>query len=171
MVIGGPGSGKSTFARALGEITGLPVFHMDLIHWKPGWKERPPEEKDRMTRAVHAREAWILEGGHSRTYPERIARADTCIWLDLPIGLRYLRVLNRWRVYRGETRPDLPLDCPERLDPAFLSYIWTSRRRTRARNAAIAEMAPELAFHRLQSRSAVRQYLDALAAGPGRQDA
>ena len=42
MVIGAPGSGKSTLARALGERTGLPVFHMDHIHHLPGWAERPP---------------------------------------------------------------------------------------------------------------------------------
>lgn len=168
MVIGGPGSGKSTFARALGEITGLPVHHMDLIHWKPVWQERPRDEKDRMTRKVHAQEAWIFEGGHSRTYPDRIARADTCILLDLPVGLRYLRVLRRWWTYRGQSRPDLPVNCPERLDPEFLAYIWTSRKRTLARNLGIRAGAPHLVFHHLRSPAAVDRFLTELAADPSR---
>ena len=169
MVIGGPGSGKSTFARALGDITGLPVFHMDLIHWKPGWEARQSEDKDRMTSAVHARDAWIFEGGHSRTYPERIARADTCILLDLPVGLRYARVLKRWWVYRGQSRPDLPENCPERLDPEFLAYIWTSRRRARARNLKIQADAPHLRYHHLRSPAAVRRFLTGLEADPAQR--
>lgn len=166
MIIGGPGSGKSTLARRLGAITGLPVFHMDLIHWRPGWEERPRAEKDRMTREVHRRDAWIFEGGHSRTYPERIARADTCIWLDLPIALRCARVVKRWWHYRGESRPDLPKDCPERLDPEFFRYILSSRARVRARNVAIEAAAPHLAFYHLRSPAAVRRFLAGLAPPP-----
>ena len=33
IVIGCPGSGKSTFSRALHEITGLPVYHLDMLNW------------------------------------------------------------------------------------------------------------------------------------------
>ena len=95
MIVGQPGSGKSTFARQLGAATGLPVVHIDRIHWQPGWVERSRDEKDRLTRAVHARETWIFEGGHSRTWPERLARADTLIWLDVPLPRRLWRVLRR----------------------------------------------------------------------------
>jgi adenylate kinase family enzyme len=95
MIVGGPGSGKSTLARLLGERTGLPVVHIDHIHWQAGWIERDKEDKDRLTREVHARDAWIFEGGHSRTYDDRMARADTLIWLDMPVWLRLWRVLRR----------------------------------------------------------------------------
>lgn len=60
MIVGGPGSGKSTLARQLGAITGLPVFHMDHIHWKPHWVERDRADKDLMTRVVHAKDSWIF---------------------------------------------------------------------------------------------------------------
>ena len=159
MIVGGPGSGKSTLARRLGEITGLPVYHMDLIHWLPGWTERPREEKDAMARAVEAGERWIFEGGHSRTYDTRAARADAIVWLDLPVVLRLRRVVRRWAVYRGKTRPDLPPDCPEHLDPAFLRYIVSSNRRVRRRNAALAGAVPEGAFLRLASPRVVDRLL------------
>ena len=35
MIIGGAGSGKSSLARALGDITGLPVVHIDTLYWQP----------------------------------------------------------------------------------------------------------------------------------------
>ena len=63
MIVGGPGSGKSTLARALGARSGLPVFHMDLIHWQSGWVERSKPEKDRLTHKVHRRDAWISRAG------------------------------------------------------------------------------------------------------------
>lgn len=160
MVVGGPGSGKSTFARALSAKTGLPVFHMDLIHWLPGWVERPSAEKSRLTKKVHAKEAWIFEGGHSATYPERIAMADTLIWLDLPLALRLWRVLRRWAQYRGQTRPDLPENCPERLSFEFFWFILrTSAKQRRRHLATIVDPPAHLTCHHLHSPSMVTGYL------------
>lgn len=33
IVIGCPGSGKSTFSKALNKITGIPLFHLDMMFW------------------------------------------------------------------------------------------------------------------------------------------
>ena len=121
MVIGGPGSGKSTLARNLGQVTGLPVHHMDRIHWMPGWVERTKADKVPLARAIEAQEAWIFEGGLSATFAERAARADRIIWLDLPSPVRLWRVIKRIAGGYGRTRPDLPADCPERIDLAFLA--------------------------------------------------
>ncbi|MEL6463597.1 MAG: AAA family ATPase [Pseudomonadota bacterium] len=142
MIIGQPGSGKSTLARQLGQITFLPVVHIDHIHWKAGWVERDRAEKRRMTLEVADRPAWIFEGGHSATWPERLARADTLIWLDLPLGLRARRVFWRTLRYYGQTRPDLPDGCPERFDREFWSWIWNTRHSGRAKMRALFDNAP-----------------------------
>lgn len=63
MIVGKPGSGKSTLAREMGAGTGLPVVHIDHIHWQTGWVERSHEEKTRLCREVEAAEAWVFEGG------------------------------------------------------------------------------------------------------------
>ncbi len=135
MIIGQPGSGKSTLAREIGRITGLPVVHIDHIHWQTGWVERTRPEKTRLCNEVEAREAWIFEGGHSATWAYRIARADRLIWLDLPTGLRFRRV--SWRLLRhyGRSRPDLPEGCPERFGRGpftFWAWIWNPRHSARA---------------------------------------
>lgn len=140
MIVGGPGSGKSTLARALGDRTGLPVFHMDQFHWKEDWVERPAAEKLPMISAVEAQDRWILEGGASATYANRISRADLVVWLDLPVGLRLWRVTKRLFRYLGVARPDLPKGCVERLHPetvAFYWFIWTSRHRSRTKIAQV----------------------------------
>lgn len=143
MIVGGPGSGKSWVSRRLSEISGLPVYHMDHIHWLPGWVERDPREKDLLTRGIHTRSHWIFEGGHSRTYRDRANRAQLLLWLDLPVGLRIRRVL--WRSIRmaGRVRPDMAPGCPEvfgRQTWNFLRFVW--RTRETARQAVLRVALP-----------------------------
>jgi adenylate kinase family enzyme len=144
MIVGQPGSGKSTLAQALGARTNLPVIHIDKIHWQPGWVERSKSEKTRLCLEAEQRSQWIFEGGHSATWPNRLARSDMIIWLDLPVGLRLWRVLRRAIKGLGRTRPDMSDGCPERLSslPEFVGYIWTTRNSARARIAQLISTAP-----------------------------
>lgn len=143
MIIGQPGSGKSTLARRLGEITDLPVVHIDHIHWQSGWIDRTKAEKDVLCAQVHAGDKWIFEGRHSRTWTERMERADMMIVLDLPLSLRAWRVF--WRVieYNGRTRPDLPEGCPERFNWEFTAWIWNTRHTGRALMRKALQNSPD----------------------------
>ena len=168
MIVGQPGSGKSTLARALGQRTGLPVVHIDRIHWQAGWIERNREEKTRFCRAVEAGERWIFEGGHSATWAERMARADLLIWLDRPVALRLWRVLRRTLTGLGRTRPDLPEGCPEQLRnlPEFVRFIWRTRHSARARLARLADSAPPgCRVVRLRSDQDAAQFLASIGEG------
>lgn len=166
MIVGGPGSGKSTLAIRLGEKTGLPVYHMDQIHWMSGWVPRDIPEKDALTQSVHAKPAWIFEGGHSRTYAARAARADMLIWLDIPVYPRFWRVIMRLIRGYGRTRPDLPPGCPERLrrdTVEFYRYIWRTRQTSRATiERLVAKAPPNLTVIQLRSLSEINAFLDGL---------
>ena len=174
MIVGGPGSGKSWLAAELHRISGLPVWHMDQIHWLPGWVERDRQEKDLLTRRVHASPEWIFEGGHSRTYRERAARADLLIWLDLPVGLRVRRVLARsWR-HSGRVRPDMAEGCPEewgRQTIEFLRFMWRTRDTARlAIRRTIETASPALRVVHLTGPAQTRAFLARCGAssdGPG----
>ncbi|RGP39312.1 AAA family ATPase [Pseudotabrizicola alkalilacus] len=163
MIVGQPGSGKSTLARALGEQSGLPVVHIDHIHWMPGWIERPRDEKTRLCHAAEAGEAWIFEGGHSATWTNRLARAEMLIWLDLPLWLRFGRVVWRTLRYQGRNRPDLPPDCPEgfhRETLPFWRFIWRTRHTSRAGIQRLWDNAPASKQRvRLTSARAVRRFV------------
>jgi adenylate kinase family enzyme len=163
MVIGQPGAGKSTLARKLGELLGLPVVHIDHIHWQSGWVARPGPEKTRLCQEVEAGEAWIFEGGHSRTWDHRLSRAEMLIWIDLPVALRMWRIVKRTVVWHGRSRPDLPENCPEgfhRETLPFWRYVWRTRRTSRARMAGLAAGAPgRVKVVHLQSTGAVRAFL------------
>lgn len=151
MVIGQPGAGKSTLARALGAQTGLPVIHLDQIHWMAGWVERPMPEKIKMIRAIEESESWIIEGGLARTWETRLARSDTLVWIDVGMLERLRRVLWRsWR-QRGQTRPDLAEGCPEQFGWLTVEFVWyilrTARRgRQRMRGVFDAYDRPKVAL-------------------------
>lgn len=124
MVIGQPGAGKSTLAMKLGERTGLPVVHLDKIHWMPGWVERPLSEKIPLIRAEEEKERWIIEGGLSSTWDTRLERADMLVWIDVALTRRLWRVLWRsWR-FRGKSRPDLTEGCPEQFSRETVDFFW-----------------------------------------------
>lgn len=134
LVIGSPGAGKSTLAHQLTRQTSLPLFHLDQMHWLPGWIERDRAETRAELAGVLASERWIIDGNYGSILPMRLARSDTVVWLDYPTWLCLQRVITRWWQYRGKTRPDMTRDCPERLDPVFLWYVANFRTAWSGRN-------------------------------------
>jgi adenylate kinase family enzyme len=84
LVDGVMGSGKSTSARALAARTGLPVIHLDLHYWKPGWVRPTDGEWLERQRILLAGEAWIIDGNYNETLPLRLERAETVVYLDTP---------------------------------------------------------------------------------------
>lgn len=123
-IIGPGGAGKSTLARKLGEVTGLPVIHLDREHWRPGWVEPPRDEWESRVQELAAGERWIIDGNYGGTMETRIERADTIVFLDFG-RVRCLRgVITRRIRYRNRTRPDMTEGCQERLTWQFLKWIW-----------------------------------------------
>jgi adenylate kinase family enzyme len=165
MVVGSGGSGKSTFADALGERTGLPVVHLDRHFWRPGWVETPRDEWRAVQAEMVAADEWILDGNYSSTIDVRLTRADTMILLDLSRWRCLGRILIRTLRQLGEdiTAPG----CPDRFEWEFTRWVWSYPDRSRPKILAAAERrATELDFVRLRGPSEVRKFLDDLHTRP-----
>ena len=131
MVIGSPGAGKSTFARAVAEQLELPLIHLDAEYWRAGWVEPPAEEWRGRVAELVAGDRWVIDGNYGGSMDLRLSRADTVVWLDYPTRLSLTRALRRiWR-YRGQTRPDMAEGCAESFNWEFMHYIVTFRRAKR----------------------------------------
>ena len=72
LVIGGPGSGKSTLSRRLHAVTGLPLFHLDQLYFRPGWQKTPEAEWESTLRQLAAREEWIMDGCYDSSFHIRM---------------------------------------------------------------------------------------------------
>jgi adenylate kinase family enzyme len=130
-VIGCGGSGKTTLATRLGEVTGLPVVHLDRHYWREGWKETQRDEWESLQREMCGQPEWIMDGNYGGTMNLRLEAADTIIFLDYSTWACLWGAISRWLRYRGQSRPDMTRGCPERLEWPYLRWIWTYRARRR----------------------------------------
>jgi adenylate kinase family enzyme len=163
LIIGPGGAGKSTFARALGDATGLPVIHLDRMYWRPGWIEPPRAEFEAALAPVLAAERWILDGNYSGTLPMRIRACDAIVWLDPPRTVCLAGVIERRVRNRGRVRPDISEGCPERLTWDFVKWIWTYPTRSAPKVRVLLDGARadgKLVVH-LRSRRAAARLVEA----------
>lgn len=123
LVLGCCGSGKSTFATQLHQITQLPLIHLDEKYFKPNWTEPSEKEWRSIVEKLAGGEQWIMDGNYGGTWDLRIPRADTIIYLDKPTSVCMYRVLKRIFKYHGQVRPDMAEGCKERFDFEFLHYV------------------------------------------------
>jgi adenylate kinase family enzyme len=124
LILGPSGSGKSTLCERLGKILGIPSIHLDRHYWKPNWVYTPEDEWRAKVKDLISSETWVMDGNYTSTLKLRSSAADTIIFIDVPRRLSYLRVFTRFLKFRGETRPDLTEDCPEKIDWDFIRWIW-----------------------------------------------
>ena len=163
MVIGNAGSGKSTLALRIGKAFDLPVIHLDAEFWQPGWVEPVAAEWEKRAAELTQRPSWVMDGNYSGTFPQRMAAADTIIFLDFPTLTCLWRVTRRRLRYRNRTRPDVAPGCPEQLRFTFIKWIWDYRRRSRPKVVrALRSLAREKTVITLRGQGQVNDYLASL---------
>ena len=118
IVIGCPGSGKTTFAKKLKEKIDLPLFYLDAIWHKPDKTHIPREEYDARLAEILALDAWIIDGNYGRTLEGRLAACDTVFLFDLPTEDCLAGAISRI----GKKRDEMPWSETE-LDPEFKQQI------------------------------------------------
>ena len=167
LVLGCGGAGKSTLAAELGQLTGLPVVHLDRMYWLPGWTHRTREEFDELLAAELEKERWIIDGDFHRTLPRRLERCDAVVVLDYPGVVCAAGIIRRRLQYRGKTRSSMTEGCPERLDGEFVRWVLNYRRAVRPEHMKIIAQAAEEHSPQvfiLRNRRQTRRWLTALGA-------
>ena len=160
LVIGPGGSGKSTFARRLGERLNIEVKHLDRFFWRPGWQEPAKDEWLDTVKELTSEGAWIIDGNYGGTLETRIQRCDTIVFLDLPRLLCLWRIAKRRLLYRSRSRPDMAEGCHEKLDWEFVRWVWSYSRRSRPKVVKLLrEHSETKQIVWLRSRAEVEKFL------------
>ena len=118
IVIGCPGSEKTTFAIGLRDKTSLPLYHLDAIWHKPDRTHITREEYDSRIAEILSLDSWIIDGNYSRTIEARISACDTVFLFDLPCEVCLDGAISRL----GKERCDMPWTSAS-LDPDFEKQI------------------------------------------------
>ncbi len=118
IIIGCPGSGKSTFARELNRITQIPLFYLDMIFHRADQTTCSSEEFDEKLGLILREKEWVIDGNYARTLPVRLQACDTVYWLRYPLEV----CLEGIKARRGKPRIDMPWVETE-PDQEFLDFV------------------------------------------------
>ncbi|MFF2554262.1 hypothetical protein ACFVUS_24900 [Nocardia sp. NPDC058058] len=172
-VVGTSGSGKSSLARHISEVLGIPHIELDAIHHQADWTPMPAHEFQVAVAERLAPDAWVADGNYHGKLGDLVwRRTDTVVWFDLPRRVVIRQITKRtivraatrrvlWNGNREEWRNMLSLD-PER---SVIVWAWTTHARNRERYLSFqADPAyGHLEFIRLRSHRDAARFLAGLA--------
>jgi adenylate kinase family enzyme len=169
-VFGNAGGGKSTLARRLAEITGLPLYTLDIVQYPGGQyrsKEKnggkiPHDEYLKIHKDILARVQWIVDGFDSVELAwERFAAADTLVYIDLPMLTHYWGVTTRFAAGLFQNPKGWPENSPiweSTLDG--YRVVWLCHRRLTPRyRKLVVDAASSKRVHHLRSRAEMKAFL------------
>lgn len=160
LIIGCPGSGKSTFARALQKKVNLPLVYLDMLNWNADGTTVPKDIFRQRLQTELQKDCWIIDGNYGSTMEERLQRCDTVFFLDYPTDICLKGIQER----KGRPRADMPWIEPEETDDAeFLAFIENYPLHSRPQVLQLLQKYSYLDIHIFCSRCEADQYLDSLS--------
>ncbi len=159
MVIGCPGSGKSTFSRALRDATGLPLCYLDMLYWHSDRTTVSKYEFRAKLADVIASDAWIIDGNYGSTMEMRMQACDTVVFLDYPTEVCMAGIEAR----RGKPREDMPwVEEPGDVDEDFAAFVRAYNCESRPKVMALLEKYADREIFRFSSRETADAFLESL---------
>jgi len=123
MIVGNCGSGKSTFARTLGNVLNRKVTHLDKLYWKKGWVRMPSEEWEPLMKELVKEENWIIDGNYNSTVGIRLQAADLIIYFNLPKYICLYRIFKRYLLQNNGRQFDKVDGLGEKVDWGLIKWI------------------------------------------------
>jgi adenylate kinase family enzyme len=161
VIIGSPGSGKTTLSFQLHHIFNVPIIHLDKYYWKPHWQMPTSREFYDIHGSLCIQPEWIMEGMFITTLIPRFIEADIIIFLDMPQSLCFWRVLTRLIKNYGKVLATSAEYCPQRIDFAFLKYVWNFDKNVSPTIYQILKMfASDKQIYILKSQKEVTAYIE-----------
>jgi hypothetical protein len=164
-VFGNAGGGKSTLARRLAELTRIPLYVLDMMHFRVGGAAVPHDEFLKANAELLQRDEWIIDGYDSAKLAwERFAMADTLIHVDLPLFTHFRWVTKRLVQGLFADPPGWPAGSPL-ISSTIQSYrvLWPCHRYLTPKYRELVASAREhKRVHHLRSAAEMEAFLDSV---------
>jgi adenylate kinase family enzyme len=159
IVIGCPGSGKSTFSRALHSATGLPLFYLDIMNWNEDKTTVSKNVFNERLQETIEKEQWIIDGNYGSTLDIRMQACDTIFFLDYPTEI----CLNGISERKGKPRPDMPwIELANEEDEEFIAFVKDYNAVSRPKVIALLNHHYDKDIVIFKSRNDANEYLEKL---------
>ncbi len=155
IVIGCPGSGKSTFSRALHTLTSLPLYHLDLLKWNSDKTTVGKEVFLERLQNVLVLDKWIIDGNYGSTIELRLKECDTVFFLDYSVEVCIDGIKQR----QGKPRSDMPWIETED-DAEFLEFIRNYNAQSRPKVLELLNNYPQKDVFIFKNRKEADEYLN-----------
>lgn len=128
LIIGCPGSGKSTLSKQVSKRLNLPILHLDRIFHIDNQRHISREELTKKIRQfIDKNKRFIIDGNYSGTLDLRMEHADTIIFFDIPTNICLKNVMNR--IMENKPRDDIAPGFDNSVyNQDFIDYIKTFKK-------------------------------------------
>ncbi|MEE1124911.1 MAG: adenylate kinase [Acutalibacteraceae bacterium] len=159
IIIGCPGSGKSTFAKKLHSKTDISLFHLDIMFWNEDKTSVDKSVfKERLLNVLQKNE-WIIDGNYASTIELRLQVCDTVFFLDYPLDVCLEGVKSR----RGKKRTDMPwVEQEDTEDKDFIEFIRNYGVENRPKVLELLDKYSCKKIYIFKSRSEANEFLNRL---------
>jgi adenylate kinase family enzyme len=90
------GNGKTTLGRRLASVLDVPFVELDALVHGPNWTETPDDTLRALLEPILAGDGWVIDGNYGSKFGNLVLeRADTVVWLDLPVHVWLPRLIRR----------------------------------------------------------------------------
>lgn len=110
LIVGGPGSGKTTAAQQLATCLGVPHHNLDRVAFKPPegaadapfwqWTRTPYEDRCAWSSATAQQDRWVCDGIYAGWTLPLVTSAEVVLWLDVATMRCMGRVVRRALAHR-----------------------------------------------------------------------
>lgn len=158
IVIGCPGSGKSTLSRELHSKMNIPLYHLDMMYWNP---DKTKVEKSVFLNNlsdIFEKDSWIIDGNYGSTMELRMQKCDTVIFLDYPLDICLKGIKER----QGKPRSDMPWINTENDDLDFIEFIKNYNIESRPKVLELIEQHQDKNIFVFKSREEASDFLKSI---------
>jgi adenylate kinase family enzyme/RimJ/RimL family protein N-acetyltransferase len=158
MIIGRPGSGKSTTAKKLHQFLKIPLYHLDKFFFLANWQARSEAEFLKIKSNFLHQPEWIIDGNATKSFELRYQYATHCLYFNFPRYLCYWRIIKRL-FNKDMAIDDRALGCKETIRWYLVQYTWSFEARVADKLKKLKEKYPQTIFIELKNQKELITFL------------